>query len=187
MTVLLESHGSLEDSNAHHLPPTTRSQGGEETRGNFTERISAALSESWNNMDNLLISDAHSFVRKSKCREVWSTLLKRCMVCQTWINSKHEGLVIKCWMLTVAFVCMKILLRQQVFFSFLLFCFLFFFFFLPACPTLSSFSSSSLYWKFSCCAQWRLCLPKRPSHCYMPGWRQYPLAPTLYQDRVFTS
>lgn len=49
----------------HHQPPTTRSQGREET-GNSTKRVSEAVSKSWNNMDILLISDAlrHMNVRK---------------------------------------------------------------------------------------------------------------------------
>lgn len=27
-------------------------------------------------------------------------------------------------------------------------------------------------------------LTKHPSHCYMPYWRRYPIAPSLYQDRA---
>lgn len=52
----------------HNQPPTTRSQGRAET-GNSTKRISEAISDLWNNMDILLISDALSFVRMLNVRK----------------------------------------------------------------------------------------------------------------------
>lgn len=56
----------------HHQPPTTRSQGRDETGGTEQRGFAKAVSESWINMDNLLInlliSDA--LYRTLECQEV---------------------------------------------------------------------------------------------------------------------
>lgn len=54
----------------HHQPPTTRSQGRDETGGTEQRGFAKAVSELWINMDNLLISDVLSFERTLECQEV---------------------------------------------------------------------------------------------------------------------
>lgn len=126
-------------------------------------------------MDNLLISDALSFVRTPECQGVWFALLNIAWWwCLTCTNAKLDGLIIK--ILNVNYVlCLTSRYVKHCIYK----CF-FFFFFKPAHP--------SVYFHLSVLDVQLLCsvtplFTKDPSHCYMPGWRQYPLAPSLYQDR----
>lgn len=69
---LLQSHGSargLRIALPHHHPPTTRSQGRAEA-GRFQQRafLKRPVAPDWNNMDNVLISDALSLVRTAQCQ-----------------------------------------------------------------------------------------------------------------------
>lgn len=69
---LLQSHGSargLRIALPHHHPPTTRSQGRAEA-GRFQQRafLKWPVAPDWNNMDNVLISDALSLVRTTQCQ-----------------------------------------------------------------------------------------------------------------------
>lgn len=101
-TVLLKSHGldrSLRIAMPHHQPPTTRSQGRDETGGTEQRGFAKAVSQSWINMDNLLISDVLSFERTLECQEV--CLLKYWILYLACCNLKSDGLIPSRWMLTL--------------------------------------------------------------------------------------
>lgn len=81
-----------EDNSASSSAANHEITGRSRKQEEFTRTISEALSDSWNTVDNLLISDALSSVRTPECQEVCIRSFKLWVVSLTNINLKLDML-----------------------------------------------------------------------------------------------